>query len=215
MTYGSRVEMVGRIVGASLTTLVGFSTVVAALVFMNRPVDEPERDSRATTIDFSVPAPPEVEPPEPPEQRQETVRNRDRASVAPAPSLGGNLSGIAVAVPDFQVQGLSDVRESLLGDLDDVALTEDQVDTKPIPQSRPLEYPDRARQRRIEGRVVVSALIDVDGNVREVKILEADPPNVFETTVLNSVPNWTFEPAKYRGEPVQTWARIPIPFRLN
>ncbi|MFW5827602.1 MAG: energy transducer TonB, partial [Alkalispirochaeta sp.] len=168
-----------------------------------------------TEIDFTVPAPEEVEPPDPPEREREMSRSRDRAPVAPAPSLGGNLSGIAVDVPGFEVEGLSDVRESLLGDLDDVALTEDAVDTKPIPQSRPLEYPDRARQRRIEGRVVVSALIDADGNVRDVKILEADPPNVFDEAVLNSVPNWTFEPAKYRGEPVQTWAQIPIPFRLN
>ncbi len=215
MNYGTRAEMAVRVAAAAVTTVVGFGTVVAALVFMNREVEQPQREERPTAIDFTVPTPPESEPPPPPPQRREAVRNPNRAPVAPAPSLGGTLSGISVSVPDFQVQGLTNVRESLLGDLDNVALTEDQVDTKPIPQNRPLEYPDRARQRRIEGTVVVSVLIGVDGNVREVKILEADPPNVFDAAVLSSVPNWTFEPAKYQGDPVQTWARIPIPFRLN
>jgi len=215
MTYGTRRERMVRIAAVALTTAFGFSAVLLALVVVNRPVDEPEQKERATAIDFTVPAPPETERPDPPQRQREISRSRDRAPVAPAPSLGGNLSGIAVEVPGFEVQGLSDVRESLLGDLDNVALTDDAVDTKPIPQNRPLEYPERARQRRIEGRVVVSALIDVNGNVLEVKILEADPPNVFEAAVLSSLPNWTFEPAKYREEPVQTWARIPIPFRLN
>jgi len=215
MIYGKRSENLLRTAAAVLTTFVGFGTVVLALVLMNRPVEQPDQENRGTTIDFTVPAPPEVEPPDPPKREREMSRSRDRAPVAPAPSLGGNLSGIAVDIPAFQVQGLSGVKESLLGDLDDVALTDDAVDTKPIPQSRPLEYPDRARQRQIEGRVVVSALIDADGNVREVKILESDPPNVFDDAVMSSVPNWKFEPAKYRGEPVKTWARIPIPFRLN
>ena len=204
-----------RVIGVAVVTLSGFALVVTSLVVMNRPAENPERQDRATSIDFTVPTPPPEPPPEEPEERPRRQRRSDRPRVAPAPSLGTGLAGIAVSVPGFEVQGITNTQESLLGDLDNVTLSDDAVDTKPIPQSRPLEYPDRARQRRIEGRVVVSVLIDTQGAVQEVQILEAEPPNVFNEAVLSSVPNWTFEPAKYRGEPVQTWARIPIPFRLN
>lgn len=204
-----------RIIGVAVVTLSGFALVVTSLVVMNRPAENPERQDRATSIDFTVPTPPPEPPPEEPEERPRRQQRSDRPQVAPAPSLGTGLAGIAVSVPGFEVQGITSTQESLLGDLDNVTLSDDAVDTKPIPQSRPLEYPDRARQRRIEGRVVVSVLIDTQGRVQEVQILEAEPPNVFNQAVLSSVPNWTFEPAQYRGEPVQTWARIPIPFRLN
>ena len=204
-----------RVVGTLALGAIGFAMVLGSLVMINRSPPQVENENRTTSIDFTVPpAPPEPPPPEP-EQQQRPRERTDRPPVAPAPSLGGSLSGIAVDVPGFEVAGVESVEESLLGDLDNVALTEDAVDSKPVPREKPIQYPDRARQRRIEGRVVVSVLIDTDGNVQTVRILEADPPNVFNEMVLNSVPNWKFEPAKYKGEPVQTWARIPIPFRLN
>ncbi len=204
-----------RVLSVLAVTAGGFAMVVITLIAMNRPFEAPEEQNRATSIDFTVPVTPPEPPPEPPEPEERRRESSDRPPVAPAPSLGGTLSGIAVDVPGFELSGVDSMEDSLLGDLDNVTLTEDAVDTKPIPRTRPLTYPDRARQRRIEGRVVVNVLIDIEGNVKKVQILEAEPPNVFNEAVLSAVPNWTFEPAKYEGRPVQTWARIPIPFRLN
>ena len=75
--------------------------------------------------------------------------------------------------------------------------------------------PERAKQREIEGEVRVSVLVGRDGRVKRMKVLEASPPGVFEEVVLNTVGNWTFRPASYDGEPVESWVTIPIPFRLN
>ncbi|MFW5728375.1 MAG: energy transducer TonB [Spirochaetota bacterium] len=204
-----------RAVGIGLVTVAGFGLVVMSLVLMNRPFEEPEEKEQATAIDFTVP-PEAPEPPESePEPENREPRRSDQPALAPAPNLGSNLSGIQVSMPDFQPQGVSDVAESLLGDLDNVTLTEDAVDRAPVPQSKPLAYPERAKQRGIEGEVVVSVLVTRSGRVEKLRILQSKPPGVFDEAVQNSVPNWTFEPAKYEGEPVQTWGTLTIPFKLN
>ena len=204
-----------RAVGIGLVTVAGFGLVLVSLVLMNRPLEEPEEKEQATAIDFTVPteAP---EPPEPePEPENREQQRSDQPALAPAPNLGSNLSGIQVAMPEFQPQGVSEVAESLLGDLDNVTLTEDAVDQAPVPQSKPLTYPDRAKQRGIEGEVVISVLVSRSGQVEKLRILQSQPPGVFDEAVRNSVPNWTFEPAKYEGEAVQTWGTLTIPFKLN
>jgi protein TonB len=182
---------------------------------MNQFSAEREGDEEQRVVTFTVP-PPEPEPQQEPEpQPRREPRPTNRPALAPAPNLGASLGGIAVSTPEYAPEELGQVSESLLGDLEDVAMTEDTVDQKPVINTRPISYPERARQRGIEGRVVVSALIGTNGRVQDFRILEASPPGVFEEAVRNAVPNWTFEPAQYNGEPVETWATIPIPFSPN
>lgn len=204
-----------RAVGVFAITVLGCALVLGGLVVMNQFTSGPEESDTTNVVNFTVPPP----PPEPPPRRQEPQQRRPRRSnrpaLAPAPNLGTSLSGIQVSLPEFEVGGVAEVSESLLGDLEDVALTEGSVDEPPVVQSRPLTYPERAKQRNIEGRVVISALVGTDGRVRQMQILEANPPGVFEQAVQNAVPNWTFRPARYNGEAVETWVTIPIPFSLN
>ena len=204
-----------RSLGIGLVTVAGFGVVLVSLVLMNRPLEEPEEGEQATAIDFTVPTE-SPEPPEPePEPEEREPQRSDQPALAPAPNLGSNLSGIQVAIPEFQPKGVSEVAESLLGDLENVALTEDTVDKAPVPPRATPPYPDRAKQRGIEGRVVVSVLVNRSGQVEKIRILQSEPPGVFDEAVRNSVPNWSFEPATYQGEPVQTWGTLTIPFRLN
>jgi protein TonB len=136
--------------------------------------------------------------------------------LAPLPDVGGSLSGIQVDVPGFEGAGVDQVAESLLGDLDNVALTEDAVDNPPQFRNRVApEYPERARQRELEGRVLVTALIGVDGRVQQMQVLEANPPGVFNDAVLAALGGSTFDPATYQGNPVETWITVAYPFRLN
>lgn len=204
-----------RIAGIIGITILGTAMVLGSLIVMNQFVDDPEDTERESVVSFSVP-PPEPEPEPKPEQPQRRQPQRtNRRALAPPPNLGTSLSGISVALPEFQAQGVRQVSESLLGNLDDVALTEDSVDQAPVVQNRPLTYPERAKQREIdEGRVVVSALIGTDGRVKELKVLDATHA-IFAEAVRNAVPNWTFRPATYQGRPVETWVRIPIPFSTS
>jgi len=204
-----------RLAGVLGIMVLGTAVVLGSLIIMNQFVDGPEEGDVDNTVSFSVPPQEPERPPQPEEPQRREPRRTERPALAPPPNLGSNLSGIAVALPEFQATGVGNVSESLLGELDDVALTENEVDNKPVVQNNPLEYPERARQRDInEGRVVVSALIGRDGAVKQLQVLEASHP-VFAEAVRQAVPNWTFRPATYRGQPVETWVRIPIPFSTS
>lgn len=78
----------------------------------------------------------------------------------------------------------------------------------------PPVYPYRARERGTEGAVQIKMLINTDGTVGEVLILEARPKGVFEEAVLKAVPQWKFRPGKIDGEPVTAWVVTTVRFEL-
>jgi len=80
----------------------------------------------------------------------------------------------------------------------------------PISRVNP-EYPQEAIRRDVaSGRVVARLDIDERGNVTDVKIVEANPPRIFDLAVVRALSRWKFQPdgEKYIGE-------IEINFRLN
>lgn len=199
-----------------LIMLLGTFFVFISVTLMNRFIVQQEKKITGTIIDFSVP---QVNKKIINEKKQEPVSRKLQTKehlLAPLPNIGGgNLSSIQIEMPDFFSDGLNAVSESLLGNLEDVVMTEESADTKPVVKHSTLAYPERAKQRNIEGMIIVSVLIGIDGKVKKIKILESDPPGVFDYSVLQSVPNWSFEPAKYKNRNVQVWATIPVKFNLN
>lgn len=195
---------------------IGIALVFVGVPLLNRFEVVREKTESGAIVDFTVPAsPPQPEKRErPPEQKR--IIKSDQPALAPLPNVGGSLSGIVVEMPEYTPGGVTEVSESILGDLDkDIVMTEDSVDKKPVVRTRSLEYPERAKQRDIEGKVVVSVLIGTDGRVKNMKILESNPPGVFDEAVLRSVPRWTFDPAQYKNRSVKVWATIPIDFSLR
>lgn len=91
-----------------------------------------------------------------------------------------------------------------------------EVERRPEPMGeiRPL-YPEAARQRGIEGSVVVALHIDEAGEVREVEILESNPPGVFDAAVLAAYGQARFTPAARGGQPVRYLGRYRVLFELE
>ncbi len=79
----------------------------------------------------------------------------------------------------------------------------------------PPTYPLRARRSGIEGSVKVSFVVNKSGNVKDVKIIEADPDGVFEKSVRQCVSGWRFEPGTIEGVPVKTRVSTTIQFELD
>jgi len=80
----------------------------------------------------------------------------------------------------------------------------------PISRVSP-EYPRDARRRNIDnGRVIARLNIDEKGNVTDVKIVEANPPQVFNRSVIEALSQWKFQAdgEKYVGE-------IEVEFKLT
>ncbi len=93
---------------------------------------------------------------------------------------------------------------------------ETEVDHVPVTIAKtPPAYPYRARRLNISGEVNVTFLVDTNGAVRNIKIMGADPPGVFDRNVLEALTTWRFEPGLLRGRPVTTRVTTSIVFRLE
>lgn len=63
-------------------------------------------------------------------------------------------------------------------------------------------YPYGARSRGIGGLITARLHVDASGRTREVEIVAADPPQVFDRAVVRALSNWRFEPMLEDGVPV-------------
>ena len=72
---------------------------------------------------------------------------------------------------------------------------------RPIVNPDP-DYPFKADRMGIEGYVKVNFLVDAQGRVSNIKILEASPEGVFEKSVHDKLRLWRFAPGEILGEPV-------------
>lgn len=79
--------------------------------------------------------------------------------------------------------------------------------TRVLPQ-----YPEEARQQRVQGPVVLNAWVGTDGSVREVKVISGDPQLVH--AAADAVRQWRFQPHHFRGKPTDFETRITVNFSL-
>ena len=79
----------------------------------------------------------------------------------------------------------------------------------------PAEYPERANRRNIGGWVDVAFTVTATGQTSEIEILDADPANVFENSVIEAVEKWTFVPRQYRGQPIDQRTAARLVFNLE
>jgi protein TonB len=77
-----------------------------------------------------------------------------------------------------------------------------------------LKYPINSSKAGIQGRVLVSFLVNEDGTVSDVKVLESVSDEIDEEAVrvVRDMPQWS--PALQDGVPITVKYQIPISFRL-
>ena len=86
-------------------------------------------------------------------------------------------------------------------------------DEPPVPIFRPdPAYPEWARENGIQGRVVLHALVGVDGRVRRVTVIRGVPG--LSESAEETLYRWTFHPARAGRQPVAVWIEVPFAFRL-
>ncbi len=78
------------------------------------------------------------------------------------------------------------------------------------------DYPELARVARIEGRVILQAIVLKDGSVGELEVLSCNRPNMgFEDSALAAVGQWRYEPAKQGTKPVDVYFTVRVDFELQ
>ncbi len=72
----------------------------------------------------------------------------------------------------------------------------------PISKVDPVYPREAIRARVAKGKVVARLFVDEKGNVTEVRIVEADPPDVFNKETVRALSQWKFQPEgeKFVGE---------------
>ncbi len=91
------------------------------------------------------------------------------------------------------------------------------ADGDAVPMVRvPPQYPERALQRGIEGRVLIEFTISRSGSVKDAKVIAYEPSTIFNKAALKAVKQWKYNPKIVNGKAVeQPGVRIAIPFKLG
>lgn len=156
----------------------------------------------------------EVDPPEEPEPLPpvetlpvpQQARARAPSLDLPTPEFRPSLalSGIPVAAPPTpsgpqESQGLAAYTQSLT----------------PVHQTPP-RYPRRARMEGVSGWVRLEFVVQEDGTVRDVRVVEAEPARgIFDQEAVRALSRWRFHPQMKDGRAVPALATITIQFNLE
>ena len=78
-----------------------------------------------------------------------------------------------------------------------------------------LKYPEEAKERGLQGRVVVGFIIEKDGSLTDVKVLRAVDRalDAEALRVVKGMPKWI--PGSQNGQHVRVKYNVPVPFRLE
>ena len=130
------------------------------------------------------------------------VRSLQRLSfLADKPGAAGGIGGSAPSTPESNAGRPMRVRVSQ-------GVSTGLLITRVEPQ-----YPDDARQARIQGTVVLKALIDANGDVEDLTLVSGHPMLV--PAALEAVKHWKYKPYSLNGQPVKVETQITVNFQLG
>ena len=155
--------------------------------------------------DEQEPPPPEPERPEPEPIMEEPVALMEFQTPNVSPiqpelldiSISSNLSQ---AIPVSLPKGAG-------------ALSLGDVDEPPVPiYTPPPMYPEKARRRRLQAKLLLQMVIKKDGTVANVKVKSGEHGEVFSRVALRTVTKWKFQPARLKGKAVNVLVTLPLEF---
>jgi len=111
-----------------------------------------------------------------------------QASAAPAPAAPATNSQPPLTLPNLNADYLNN----------------------PAPR-----YPEDAREAGEQGKVLVRALINVDGTVAELALRKSSGFTDLDQSALETVKKWRFVPTRRGGDVVSAWVVVPITFSLE
>jgi protein TonB len=74
-------------------------------------------------------------------------------------------------------------------------------------------YPLLAKQMKVQGAVILEALISKTGSIQEIQVLSG--PAILSEAAREAVKQWHFKPYYQNGMPVETEARITVNFTIS
>lgn len=78
-----------------------------------------------------------------------------------------------------------------------------------------IKYPEGCRSDSIQGRVVVSFIVERDGSLDSIKVVRSPDPALSEEAIrlVSEMPRW--KPARYYNKTIRSRFFLPVIFRLH
>jgi protein TonB len=207
-----------------LAVAVSASVALTALLFavipfahrLNKPGDKTLELVKTTTVEAEEQVeetpPPEIEPEDKP---PEAAPEPELAETEQAIPLSADLevatgSGGALAGFGADIKSLTAVTDAAQ-DVFDVS----DLEKRPEPTSQVAPaYPAELRKARVEGVVTLVFLLDETGRVEDPRVENSSRPE-FDKPALEAIRKWRFSPGMKDGQPVRTYIRVPMRFRVS
>ncbi len=94
------------------------------------------------------------------------------------------------------------------------AAERERLSTENIPeQSVDATYPLLAQHMKVQGSVVLQAIVGADGVIEDLHVLSG--PAILTSAAQQAVRQWRFKPYLQNGQPVETKARITVNFSIR
>ena len=111
--------------------------------------------------------------------------------------------------PTFVAASLPASTATKSADLLDVP--EDYADDQVIHRVHP-GYPKQARLKKLQGTVVLQAIVNKQGKVDSLQLISGDP--LLAQAAADAVKQWRYKPYSHEGEPTDFQTRVTVDFRL-
>jgi protein TonB len=177
----------------------------------------PEKKENVVYVRKYTPPPPKIE-------KKQIVRKKLTRKVPIPDPTPDEPEPIREPEPEIEPEVLPPDAEFLIGEPEPppptgplIAGVGGVTEPKRIPESyvQPA-YPELARKAKIEGKVILQAVVTKEGVVSELKVLRCNRPGLgFEDSAVAAVRQWRYEPASQNGRPVDVFITVIVDFTLQ
>jgi protein TonB len=114
-------------------------------------------------------------------------------------------------LPPLAANGQPQATDTVTNASERVQLSQDtlQLLDRPVQPT----YPMLAKQMKVQGAVILEALIGKSGEIQEIQVLSG--PAILSAAAREAVRQWRFKPHLQAGKPVETEARITVNFTIS
>jgi len=243
MFEDSLIESAGRIkTKRGWTTLVSFFLqCILIVIVILIPLIYTEALPRQQLMTFLVAPPPPPPPPPPAAEPIKVVKVvqtdivdgqlrtptkipekvamiKEEEAPPPVSAVAGVVGGVPGGVPGGQMGGViggiisSTPVPVRVEQPQRIRVSQGVIAGNAISQPRP-SYPPIAKNARIQGAVVLQAIISKGGNIENLKVVSGHP--MLRQAAIDAVRQWRYKPYFLNGEPVEVETQITVNFTLG